>query len=103
MRWLLDRAYSRAEYLKLLHEHRVLCDNDVMSTARKPPAASAKPDSKAFSVVKRQDGRFLIGGTEERELVNPDSKLVTKPAPRSIRHLSTSEIKAFVKHMKVAA
>ena len=90
--------------LKSLHKHPVLCDNDVMSTARKPLATSAKTsEHKAFSVVKRQDGRFLIGGTEERELVNPSSRLVTKPAPRSIRHLSTSEIKAFVKHMKVAA
>lgn len=74
-----------------------------MSTSRKPLTGGKPAGPKALSVVKRSDGRFLIGGTEERKLVSQDSKLATQAAPRSTRRLSDHEIKAFAKRMKVAA
>jgi len=57
----------------------------------------------SLSVVKRDDGRLVIGGTDERKLVSRDAKLATKSAPHSNRRLSDLEIKAFAKRMKVAA
>ena len=57
----------------------------------------------SLSVVKRDDGHFVIGGTDERKLVSRDAKLATKSAPHSNGRLSDLEIKAFAKRMKVAA
>lgn len=74
-----------------------------MSTPRKALGGSVKATSKALTVVQRDDGRFVIGGTDERKLVSSNTKRVTQSAPRSSRHLSAPEIQAFAKRMKVAA
>lgn len=75
-----------------------------MSTPRKSVTKSSKATgSHSLSVVKRDDGRFVIGGTDERKLVSRDAKVPTKSAPHSTRRLSDFEIKAFAKRMKVAA
>ena len=64
-----------------------------MSTPRKPMAKSGKIlESRSLSVVKGDDGRFVIGGTDERKLVSRDAKLATKSAPHSVRQLSDLEI-----------
>ena len=65
-----------------------------MSTYRK--------DLSGPTVVRRQDGSFVIGGSEERKLVGPGSKRVTLSAPPSGRPLSALEIQAFARRMKVA-
>ena len=73
-----------------------------MNTPRKPGSGKTAV-SQSLSVVKRDDGRFIIGGTDERKLVSRDAKLATKSAPHSTRRLSDVEIRAFAKRMKVAA
>lgn len=49
-------------------------------------------------------GRFLVGGTDERKLVNQHkrSSLVVKPAPGKPKYFTQTEIETLTKLMKVA-
>ena len=59
----------------------------------------------AMSVVRDAvTGRFLVGGTDERRLVNQHkrSSIVVKPAPGKPKYFTQTEIETLTKLMKIA-
>lgn len=47
-------------------------------------------------------GRFLVGGTDERRLINKHSRITVKSAPAKPKYFTTTEIETLTKLMKVA-
>ena len=57
----------------------------------------------AMSVVRDAvTGRFLVGGTDERRLINHHSSASVKPAPGKPKYFTQTEIENLTKLMKVA-
>ena len=47
-------------------------------------------------------GRFVVGGTDERRLINKHSGVSVKPAPGKPKYFTQTEIENLTKLMKVA-
>ena len=47
-------------------------------------------------------GRFLVGGTDERRLVNQHGSISVKPAPGKPKYFTQTEIETLTKLMKIA-
>lgn len=47
-------------------------------------------------------GRFRVGGTDERRLINRHSRISVKPAPGKPKYFTAAEIQTLTKLMKVA-
>jgi hypothetical protein len=62
------------------------------------------PAKKSSTTVVRDvtTGRLIIGGKDERLLVNRHAAIAVKEAPGKPKHLSATEIREGVKRMKVA-
>lgn len=70
----------------------------------KKAVAAAKVQKPTVKLVVRDaaTGRYLVGGTDERQLVNKHAKVTVKSAPAQPKHFTQAEIKALTKLMKVA-
>lgn len=47
-------------------------------------------------------GRFVVGGTDERRLINKHGRISVKPAPGKPKYFTQTEIENLTKLMKVA-
>ena len=62
-----------------------------------------KPASSEIAVVRDAiTGRFVVGGTDERRLINQHSSVSVKPAPGKPKYFTQTEIENLTKLMKVA-
>jgi len=74
------------------------------ATARAKSAASGKALAavNTAKIARSESERFVINGVDELKLVNQYPKIPVQPAPGKPRHLTSAQISAMVKLMKVA-
>ena len=63
---------------------------------------SRSPSASTTVVRSASTGRLLIGGRDERQLVNKHNSIAVKAAPAKPKHLTPTEIKTLTRRMKVA-